>query len=70
MPRMTFNHEGYHNASDEEVEQLIADGWKVITEKEFQEVLHAKRKAAQPAPEVKPVAAKSQVKHGNSTNIN
>lgn len=62
MPRMTRDLKEYHNARDAEVEQLITLGWRVISEKEFQEVLHNKRKASLPIPPT------SQVKHVNRAN--
>lgn len=64
MPRVTFNGEGYHNASDEELAGLLEAGWTVITEKEFQEVLHAKRKAAMPEPSKAPVVRQLKFNQG------
>jgi hypothetical protein len=48
MPRMTFEGQGYHNATDEEVEELKKAGWSIITDAEFKKVLEAKRAAMKP----------------------
>ena len=61
MPRMTFNLQGYLNCAPHEVEGLEKQGWRVVSDKEFQEVLDKKRpveksvtiiEPATPAPEV------------------
>lgn len=60
MPRLTYNLKGYMNCAPHEVDDLVKQGWRVITDKEFQEVLDKKRPVEKsdtistvaPAPEV------------------
>ena len=43
MPRLTYNLKGYMNCAPHEVDDLVKQGWRVISDKEFQEVLDKKR---------------------------
>lgn len=61
MPRMTFNLQGYMVCGTHEVAELTKQGWRVISDEEFQSVLDKKRTPAKsdtisapviPAPEV------------------
>jgi hypothetical protein len=55
MPRMTYKGEGYHNALDEEVEELCKAGWTVVTDADWAGVI-AKKLAGriQPPPTTLP----------------
>ena len=56
MPRMTFNLQGYMVCGTHEVAELTKQGWRVISDEEFQSVLDKKRKPAK-SDTIKPIAA-------------
>lgn len=74
MPRLTYKHQGYHNATDEEAVTMLQEGWTAITDEEFQKVLAKKGKKEEdeffPAPEPTVPVTKIAARHGNRTNTN
>lgn len=66
MPKMTYKSQGYHNATDEEVPGMIADGWTTITDEEFQKIIENKRAAKTEIKKALPYSH-SKVRNGHST---
>jgi len=77
---MTYQHQGYHNAADEEVAELTKQGWTIITDEEWKKVLDKKRGKVEVVAKAKAAAVPSaviilpapapSVKHGDRSDGN
>lgn len=44
MQRVTYKHQAYHNATGDEIEGLLKEGWTVVVEEEWKKIIDSKRK--------------------------
>lgn len=58
MPRMYKQDGGYNNFTESEVEAAQVDGWKIVTDDEWNQIIKAKAKSV--APITEPVTIQEQ----------